>query len=378
MLARKLAIAALAAALLASFYGGTERAAQMPAATAPAGDSLGAPPAQDAPPAVLLPPPKPAEIAWVTEKQAYAGDKLVYVFLTDAPQCEPCVRQEARQHDPAVIGAAEEFACVSLCWCDPDLRWHMQRDYHVRTFPTDYFLDPQTGKAWFFEGEAKDVSDYVARFQAAAAQLRPPTKTAYDYGLTPLNTEALCRISIEEPGTAGFHPHILGSGTVVDSRGGYGIVLTAKHLFEDGADKYPITVTFPNGDSRRWPGTFMGADPASDLAGVFIADPPAACDVADGDMLAASGFGPPETKLATVFGAPVGKYDTPWMVSMTGVARQGDSGGPVMNAAGQLVGVIYGTADGEIFYTRPRAIREFLSRYNLAQWLEAHRNSNGG
>lgn len=135
----------------------------------------------------------------------------------------------------------------------------------------------------------------------------------------------------------------LGSGFVIDPRG---VVVTNNHVIED-ADE--VEVTFPDG--RTFPAEIVGRDPATDLAVLriearetFQAVPWGDSDVARvGDWVVAIGnpFGFGGSLTAGVISARGreigGRYDD---YLQTDVAiNQGNSGGPLFNMDGEVVGV---------------------------------------
>jgi hypothetical protein len=66
-----------------------------------------------------------------------------------------------------------------------------------------------------------------------------------------------------------------------------------------------------------------------------------------GDRLTIAGYGPAgvyreQTGNVTDYGSPTRKHPAQF-VELEGAARQGDSGGPIFDQAGQLAGVLFGT-----------------------------------
>ena len=144
-----------------------------------------------------------------------------------------------------------------------------------------------------------------------------------------------------------------GSGTLVDVDGDAGIVVTCAHLFREGASR--IQVAFDG--SQAYDATLVGRDEAFDLAALRIARPAA-------EPIPIAGVGPQvgETLRSCGYGQD-GRYwcnqgrmlgyvrttqtRTAETLELSGRARDGDSGGPVFNGSGELVGVLWGT-DGRI------------------------------
>jgi hypothetical protein len=69
-----------------------------------------------------------------------------------------------------------------------------------------------------------------------------------------------------------------------------------------------------------------------------------------GDVLYAAGYGDPSNRFQVIRGrflryATSGQGSGAWdWMAISGMARQGDSGGPIFNEAGELVGVLWGTS----------------------------------
>jgi hypothetical protein len=168
---------------------------------------------------------------------------------------------------------------------------------------------------------------------------------------------AHCRISIGDGTT--------GSGTLIAVDNSVGLVLTCSHLFDSSTEQ--IIVAFTNGG--RFAARLVERDRAHDLAALVIRPPqvePLAVD--DGEpsgALSACGFGS-NGQFRCVRGNVVGHATaagaTHPSLTMNGAVRPGDSGGGVLNAAGQLVGVVWGQRDGLTYATCGRPLREFLGR----------------
>ena len=138
----------------------------------------------------------------------------------------------------------------------------------------------------------------------------------------------------------------LGSGTLIDKNTEFGLVLTCAHLFRDGAGR--VTVVFP--DNRGYGAKLLKSDAQADLAALLIYAPTASpvflaeSVPARGAWAASCGYGP-YGRFACNRGRVLGYASE--IVEISGAARQGDSGGPVLNGQGQLVAVLFGT-DGKV------------------------------
>lgn len=155
---------------------------------------------------------------------------------------------------------------------------------------------------------------------------------------------AVCRVvNTTRPGTS------VGSGALVRSDAKRSLVLTCEHLFREGVGT--VTVRYRDGSISR--ARLVGRDAAHDLVLLeceptnvrplqSASDPPTT-------MATAVGLGS-DGHLRAVRGRIVGRSTAvgarhPSLL-IAGAVRSGDSGGPVINDQGQLVGVVWGVRDG--------------------------------
>ena len=139
----------------------------------------------------------------------------------------------------------------------------------------------------------------------------------------------------------GITPQASGSGVIVDKKG---YIVTNNHVI-DGAKR--IQVIFQNGKTAD--AKLIGGDPIMDLAVVQVDNVPAVAELGDSNALQLG-----ETAIA--IGSPLGSYRGSVTVGViSGVQRRvgavddliqtdaainhGNSGGPLLNAAGQIVGI---------------------------------------
>lgn len=172
---------------------------------------------------------------------------------------------------------------------------------------------------------------------------------------------AVCRIIVDEP-----MGHAFGSGTLIDARENYGLVITNWHVVRDATGL--ITVRFPNGfESEAKP---VKLDETWDLAALVIWRPPA-----EPVRLAASA--PQSGDLLTIHGYGQGRYRQAWgrctsyyaptvgmpkeLVELDVEARQGDSGGPIFNSQGELAGVLFGAGQGTTLGSFGGRVDQFLA-----------------
>jgi hypothetical protein len=159
----------------------------------------------------------------------------------------------------------------------------------------------------------------------------------------------------------------LGTGTLVDVDGEQGLVVTCAHLFRDSAGT--IVVTFPDG--RAYAARLLRVDATADLAALAIAAPAlepvtlAGAYPQRGDPLVSCGYGS-DGRLWCNRGQALGYVTTLGrqgrdVLELSGAARFGDSGGPVLNRDGHLVAVLFGTNGRVVDGTFCGRIRQFLA-----------------
>jgi hypothetical protein len=177
---------------------------------------------------------------------------------------------------------------------------------------------------------------------------------------------AVVRISNDTVGSRSW-----GSGTVVHGDAVRSVVLTCGHLVRGGAGR--LTVYF--GGRVDYPAKLLGADQAWDLAALEIPRLSASSGVepiavatqyaSAGQFVQGCGYGP-DGRYGSYRGRVLGycktaattTYET---LQMEGHARDGHSGGPVLNDRGELVAVIWGTDGRMVAGTYCGRIHKFLS-----------------
>lgn len=157
-----------------------------------------------------------------------------------------------------------------------------------------------------------------------------------------------------------------GSGTLVDVRGQRGLIVTNWHVIRDA--KGPIVATFPDG--FRSAATVLKVDADWDLAALLIWRPNATPITISmtaprpGERLTIAGYGAGNyravTGRCTQYVAP-GDHMPYEMVEVSAEARQGDSGGPILNERGELAGVLFGAGGGTTSGSFCGRVRWFLN-----------------
>jgi len=157
---------------------------------------------------------------------------------------------------------------------------------------------------------------------------------------------AVARIIVPERGATSY-----GSGTLIDARDKYGLVITNWHVVRDGTGT--IEVVFPDG--FRSAARALKVDHHWDLAALVIWRPPAepvplaTTAPRPGELLTIAGYGKGNYRAVsgycTQYVAPAANLPFE-MVELNVEARQGDSGGPIFNSKGELAGVLFGAGRG--------------------------------
>ncbi|MBP3556874.1 MAG: trypsin-like peptidase domain-containing protein [Thermoguttaceae bacterium] len=162
-----------------------------------------------------------------------------------------------------------------------------------------------------------------------------------------------------------------GSGAFVADSLGTRYVLTAAHIFRDGRGQ----ITAQSLDGRIFAASLVLASEECDVALLRVdasRDVPALTISASwprqGETVWRAGFGPNETlqELAGVVKGYVktDRYATYETLKIDGPARQGDSGGPVYNASGEIVGVVWGTDGDDAYATYCGRVLKTLCDYS--------------
>lgn len=160
-----------------------------------------------------------------------------------------------------------------------------------------------------------------------------------------------------------------GSGVLVSVTGSTGVIVTNWHVIRDGKDG--VVVRWPNGTTT--PAKVKASDTVWDLAALAVANPPASpVPVAVqapriGDRLTIAGYGQEGKYLeqagpVTLYASPGrGRGGPPQLVEMRAAARQGDSGGPMLNADGHVAGVLFGSINGRTIGSCSTRVSAFLA-----------------
>ncbi|NLE39713.1 MAG: trypsin-like peptidase domain-containing protein [Pirellulaceae bacterium] len=172
---------------------------------------------------------------------------------------------------------------------------------------------------------------------------------------------AVVRIIVKDGGSS----LSLGSGALVAVSEQYGLVVTNWHVVRDGNGT--ATVVFPDGFSS--PATVARVDRDWDLAALVIWRPrvqpiPLGNQRPEiGEPLWIAGYGKGSYRMVsgqcTQYLSPGRKLPFD-MIELSAGARQGDSGGPILNQQGELAGVLFGAAWGKTSGSHCLRVRQFL------------------
>lgn len=187
---------------------------------------------------------------------------------------------------------------------------------------------------------------------AALGQSAHSTQTAHP---------AVVRIMVPERGGSSY-----GSGALVAVNETHGLVLTNWHVVRDAAG--PIQAAFPDG--FRSGAAVLRVDRDWDLAALAVWRPSvqpiglAAEAPRPGETLTIAGYGGEGWYRAlsgtcTQYVSP-GRNQPFEMVELAAPARNGDSGGPILNSRGELAGVLFGSAFGRTTGSYCGRVRWFL------------------
>jgi len=157
----------------------------------------------------------------------------------------------------------------------------------------------------------------------------------------------------------------LGSGALVAINDTYGLVVTNWHVVRDGHGT--ATVIFPDG--FRSTASVVRVDRDWDLAALVIWRPRVRpIPLGDrrpviGEPLWIAGYGRGNYRISggqcTHYLSPGGRLPSD-MIELSTQARQGDSGGPILNQQGELAGVLFGASWGKTCGSQCLRVKQFL------------------
>ena len=187
----------------------------------------------------------------------------------------------------------------------------------------------------------------------------PPPRTAAPSA--PRIHPAVVRVVAPGRGSVSY-----GSGTLVDVKGDYGLVITNYHVINEATGN--VSVVFPDGFYSL--ATVRKVDRDWDLAALVIKRPSvqpvtlANAAPRPGEPLTIAGYGAGNYRAVagrcTQYVAPGTRMPFE-MVELAASARQGDSGGPILNSRGELAGVLFGEGGGRTAGSYCGRVKWFLA-----------------
>ncbi len=187
----------------------------------------------------------------------------------------------------------------------------------------------------------------VAKSQCPGGVCPLPANQRQDLQSPPVKSRA--RPFVVRIRNATGRQHFYGSGTLVAKGSDYGVVITCCHIFDEGTGV--LSVRFPDGTVHS--GKIAAKNRQDDLAFITLDTRPKAAiakiaaDYAKpGESISFAGYGR-DGQYREVRGKVLGyrrweqsRPDQRQVLDVTGGARLGDSGGPMLNARGELIGVL--------------------------------------
>ncbi len=196
----------------------------------------------------------------------------------------------------------------------------------------------------------------------SAVAVNPPKIPAAGRPVSKTPHPAVARIIVPERKTAA-----LGSGTLIGKTAQHGYLITNWHVVREAKDG--ALVVFANGTQAQ--GRILRTDKDWDLALIQIPAPAieplsiSATVPKVGEQLWIAGYGSGEfllqAGLCSQYLAPYPEWPLE-LVEVGAAARQGDSGGPIMNANGELAGVLFGQGEGYTMGAYGGRVLQFLNQ----------------
>ena len=189
------------------------------------------------------------------------------------------------------------------------------------------------------------------------------------FGQTPTPQEQCVRVIVADKGNESS----AGSGALIRDR----IVVTCNHVVRD-REQDTVQVHFPGQGVLL--GTVIGTDSVLDLAFIRLEETPK-CE----PLTVQTEF---TTVDFSVQGYGSGVYKQQWGTlsstrtvngwrKVTGaIARNGDSGGPVLDGCDDYVGTLWGSVDGETYFTPAQKVLEVLERIEASLAARYHSRGN--
>jgi S1-C subfamily serine protease len=183
------------------------------------------------------------------------------------------------------------------------------------------------------------------------------------FGQTPEPQKQCVRVIVADKGNMTS----AGSGAFIRDR----IVVTCNHVVAD-REQDTVQVYFPG--QGIFLGTVIGTDPMMDLAFIRLLETPRCepftvqVDFTTTDLtIQGYGEGVYRQRWGTLSNTRTVKG---WRKVVDAGARSGDSGGPVLDGCGDYVGTLWGSIDGETYFTPAQKVLEVLERFTSQASLD--------
>ena len=164
-----------------------------------------------------------------------------------------------------------------------------------------------------------------------------------------------------------------GSGSLIQNR----IVVTCNHVVVD-REQDNVQVYFPG--QGLFLGTVIGTDSVMDLAFIRLLRAPRCepftvqVDLSTDLTVQGYGNGVYRQQRGTLSNTRTVKG---WRKVVDAEARNGDSGGPILDVCGDYVGTLWGSIGGETYFTPAQKVLEVLERIEASDQISARYHSRG-
>lgn len=254
-----------------------------------------------------------------------------------------------RANTQTTLATLIQRASLLLVWCAL-----LATDAQAQRTTTVYATTPYTQSTnWWsslFSNPSSSAASGISKIPAAG---RAVSSTPHP---------AVARIIVPERKSAA-----LGSGTLIAKTAQHGYLITNWHVVREASNG--ALVVFANGTQAQ--GRILKMDKDWDLAIVQIPapaiEPLSISSVVPqvGEQLWIAGYGSGEfllqAGLCSQYLAPYPDWPME-LVEVGAAARQGDSGGPILNARGELAGVLFGQGDGYTMGAYGGRVLQFLGQ----------------
>ncbi|HEY9909502.1 MAG TPA: trypsin-like peptidase domain-containing protein [Thermosynechococcaceae cyanobacterium] len=216
-------------------------------------------------------------------------------------------------------------------------------------------------------------------FSFDGVPLRNPSPATAQVGGPSLNSSSATRENCVQAKAAVVTVYAgkeIGSGSIVSPEG---VVLTNNHVVRDAGQRQARTISVKLADGSRYPGQLVSTDTRNDLALIKISAnrqfPTVPLANADGVQAGqrVCAIGSPFGKSGVITEGTFTNFRSNGDLKSAVVLRPGNSGGPLLNARGEMIGVnkaIWQSSAGEnsgiSFSTSAAIAKNFIQRNNFS------------